>query len=160
MKLITAQDLLMGKIEWDKVPTDHQSNLIMLADGYNAFSLQYGQVPKMNDAYRLPDAAYGAKLSTHKKGLAIDADDDAEGTLWKWINKHLTRMAAIGFFFEDPRWTHGINPVTKKPQSWVHMQLVPPASGRRIYVPSNTSMWLGGSLVWDGQYDYALNVKR
>jgi hypothetical protein len=62
--------------------------------------------------------------SNHLKGLAVDVAD-ATGNFWKWCMANLELMEKLGVYFEDRSAT----------PTWVHMQIAPPASGRRIFKP-------------------------
>lgn len=67
------------------------------------------------------------KNSRHIVGLAIDLRDTVpERPLARWCLRNLDLLEEIGLWMEDPQWT----------PTWVHLQAVPPGSGRRVYVPS------------------------
>lgn len=65
-----------------------------------------------------------APKSKHLLGQAADISDP-DGSLAKWVQDNMSLMESIGFWFEDFGHTHG----------WVHFQIVPPASGHRIFIP-------------------------
>lgn len=44
----------------------------------------------------------------------------------RWCYASQAQLAECGLWMEDPRWT----------PTWVHLQTVPPGSGRRVYIPS------------------------
>lgn len=75
----------------------------------------------VNDA-----TANAAKSSKHIKGLACDIRDTSARELARWCLRNLHQLEAIGLWMEDPQWT----------PTWVHLQIVPPGSGRRVYIPS------------------------
>lgn len=75
----------------------------------------------VNDA-----TANAAKNSKHCSGQAVDLADGAGRALARWCLANLDVLEQVGLWMEDPRWT----------PSWVHLQLVPPGSGKRVYVPS------------------------
>lgn len=75
----------------------------------------------VNDA-----TANAAVASTHLTGQGIDLRDTANRDLARWCLANLDTLEAIGLWMEDPQWT----------PSWVHLQIRPPGSGRRVYVPS------------------------
>lgn len=77
--------------------------------------------PAVNDA--TTNAAAGSK---HRTGQAVDLADGGARKLARWCLTNLDALETIGLWMEDPRWT----------PSWVHLQLVPPGSGKRVYVPS------------------------
>jgi len=71
--------------------------------------------------------ASSGKTSRHIVGLAVDLRDyPPERSLARWCLRNQRLLDEIGLWMEDPRWT----------PSWVHLQSVPPGSGRRVYVPS------------------------
>ncbi len=77
----------------------------------------------------------GAK-STHLLALATDMRDTADRLFARWCLGNRQKLAVLGLYIEDPRWTAKFNEVTKLWSYWVHVQRVPPKSGKRIYVPS------------------------
>ena len=82
--------------------------------------------PAVNDA--TPNAAAGSK---HMTGEAIDLRDTGTRDLARWCLRNLDALEEIGLWMEDPQWTH-----QPPGQPWVHLQIVPPGSRRRVYVPS------------------------
>jgi hypothetical protein len=66
-----------------------------------------------------------AKLSTHIIAKALDTRDPKR-LFARWCLRNLDKLAEIGLWMEDPRWT----------PDWVHLQTVPPGSGKRVYIPS------------------------
>ena len=82
--------------------------------------------PAINDA-----TANAAKASRHLTGEAIDLRDNGTRDLARWCLRNIDALEEIGLWLEDPQWTH--NPPG---QPWVHLQIVPPGSRRRVYVPS------------------------
>lgn len=67
-----------------------------------------------------------AKGSTHKDGRGIDIQDTPDRSFARWCLRNLELLAEVGLWMEDPQWT----------PDWVHLQSVPPRSGRRVYIPS------------------------
>jgi hypothetical protein len=79
--------------------------------------------PSVNDA-----TSNAAQASRHITGRAIDLRDHSpDRALARWCLRNRAQLEAIGLWMEDPQWT----------PSWVHLQCVPPGSGRRVYVPSS-----------------------
>ena len=72
------------------------------------------------------NAAGGSK---HLTALACDVKDDNSRSLARWCLGNLDVLEEIGLWMEDPQWT----------PSWVHLQIVPPGSGRRVYIPSTSA---------------------
>lgn len=85
-------------------------------------SVRSGWRPQgVNDATR-----NAAANSRHLTAQAVDLPDD-DRTLAEWCVDNLEVLDEIGLWMEDPRWT----------PTWVHLQTIPPKSGRRVYVPSS-----------------------
>ncbi len=82
--------------------------------------------PAINDA-----TSNAAKASRHITGEAIDLRDHGTRDLARWCLKNLDALDEIGLWMEDPQWTH-----TPPGQPWVHLQIQPPRSHRRVYIPS------------------------
>lgn len=77
----------------------------------------------VNDA-----TANAAARSKHLTGEAVDLADGPRRKLASWCLRNLDALEDLGLWMEDPRWT----------PTWVHLQLVPPRSGNRVYIPSTT----------------------
>lgn len=65
-----------------------------------------------------------ASKSKHLTGQAVDIYDP-DNSLKEWVQDNMDMMETIGFWFED----FGSTP------NWVHFQIVPPASGKRVFIP-------------------------
>ena len=72
--------------------------------------------------FRLSTSATGAPNSTHKQGQGVDVYDPLN-RLDFWLTDDI--LEAHGLYREAPSAT----------PTWVHMQAVPPRSGRRTYQP-------------------------
>lgn len=144
---ISLAEILMGRVQFSELPKEHQDNLMDLFERINKVRNAYGKPMKVNDGYRRPQDApkNGAAASNHFKGAAIDIDDDDTLYMWNWVKNNLQLMKDIGLWMEDPRWTHG------KVGTWMHFQLYPPKSGKRIYIPSTAPA--SAPDIWDGKYD-------
>jgi hypothetical protein len=66
-----------------------------------------------------------AEHSRHIIAEALDTHDP-DRKFARWCLRNLNELETIGLWMEDPRWT----------PHWVHLQIVPPLSGRRVYIPS------------------------
>lgn len=66
-----------------------------------------------------------AKKSTHIVAKGGDVRDSRR-VLARWCYANQAQLAEWGLWMEDPRWT----------PTWVHLQTVPPRSGKRIFIPS------------------------
>lgn len=68
--------------------------------------------------------ANAAPRSKHMTGQAIDLSDP-EGQLDEWCMEHPEILEQLGLYQEHPSATKG----------WLHVQCVPPKSGRRVFYP-------------------------
>ena len=66
-----------------------------------------------------------ATASKHLSGEAVDIAD-TDRYLADWCSANQDVLVEIKLWCEDFRWT----------PTWVHLQIVPPRSGKRIYIPS------------------------
>ena len=74
--------------------------------------------------FRPQTTSVGAAKSNHKKGLAVDIYDPQKD-IGKWCLNNESILAEFDVFVEHPNYTN----------NWCHFQVVPPASGRRIFIP-------------------------
>ena len=81
---------------------------------------------ELNGGFRPQDCAIGAPNSNHKQGLAVDLYDPL-GKIDEWVTNpnNLKKIQALDLYFEDKSATDG----------WCHVQIVPPKSGRRFFLP-------------------------
>lgn len=104
-----------------QITVDKVNQLLDRADLQSISELNSGWRPQaVNEA--TSNAASGSK---HLSGQAADIPD-AGRVLASWCVDHLDSLEEIGLWMEDPRWT----------PTWVHVQIVPPRSGKRVFVPS------------------------
>lgn len=145
--MISMDELLMGRQKFNDLTDEQKKNAKILLDRINQVRAAYGKPMKVNDGIRrVQDTPpNGAKASKHLIGAAVDIDDDDTLFMWKWCLANLELLKKIGLYMEDPRWTHG------KVGTWMHFQIVPPASGKRIFVPSTAPA--SAPDIWDGKYD-------
>jgi len=149
---ITLTEYLKGRAKFEDLSEDIQKNIESVLEKINIVRNKYGKPMKVNDGLRIL-AGYtgsGSKTSNHFKGAAIDIDDNDAGDFAKWCIANLAYLAGVGLFMEDFRWTNG------QGKSWIHFQIFPPRSGKRVFVPSATQP-LNPNL-WDGKYDSSLNA--
>lgn len=135
--MISMKELL-GDLVITDVPHAHQVNLEKLLKVLNEFRKAYGKPMRVTSGYRTPQIhrrIYGDPSnplgaiplkSNHLQGLACDfADPKME--IMNFILDNKSLCETLGLYFEDFDWTPG----------WVHMQIVPPRSGKRIFVPNS-----------------------
>lgn len=77
---------------------------------------------------RTLNAAFGSK---HLIGRAVDLQDSTDRRLAKWCLRNLDALKTFDLWMERPQWTGGADP-------WVHLQSVPPGSGKRCFIPSQS----------------------
>lgn len=74
------------------------------------------------------DATCNASASSkHISARACDLRDTADRALARWCLNNLDVLEEIGLWMENPQWT----------PTWVHLQTLPPGSGKRVYIPSS-----------------------
>ena len=71
--------------------------------------------------------------SRHLTARAVDVRDTPARDLARWCLRNLKQLEEVGLWMEDPQWTWDESGGGKP---WVHLQIVPPRSGRRVYIPS------------------------
>jgi hypothetical protein len=87
--------------------------------------------------FRPQNSRVGATYSKHKTGHAVDSYDPHR-QLASWCMGHLDVLEQIGLWLEDPRWT----------PTWVHLQDLPPGSGKTVYIPSTAPALAGEPPAW------------
>lgn len=125
---ITRNEILMGREKDAPLTGIMEVNLEKLLRAVNKFRAVYGKPMKVTSGYRpaainatVPGAA---KKSNHMACLAVDFAD-SDGKLAEYCLNNLKLLEEFGIWLEDPAFTKG----------WVHMQVVPPRSGNRIFKP-------------------------
>lgn len=144
--MISMQELTMGRDQ--RYPKDFtkevQANLKVLHEKINIVREKFGKPMIVSSGWRSPEinasTPGAAKASKHLVGLAVDIYDK-DGVLWKWVIENLQLMQDLALYIEDKRFTN----------TWVHFQIGPPKSGKRIFKPSSAAMPY--PKLWSGQYD-------
>ena len=126
---------------------DVDANATKLLEAVNTFLTNYRPIIIISSGWR--PKSYNTKIggapsSNHITGLAIDIKD-TDNSVFKYVLKNLDLAQQLGLYFEDKRWT----------PTWVHIQLVKPKSGKRIFVPSSSAPL--NAKIWDGKYDDKYN---
>lgn len=62
--------------------------------------------------------------SAHLQAAACDVYDK-DRKIWDWLMAHLDNVIDVGVYLESKNFT----------PTWVHMQIIPPKSGNRIFLP-------------------------
>lgn len=78
-------------------------------------------VRTIEDQKRINPRAMG---SAHTKAAACDIADP-DGALDRWCLDNLPLLTECGLYLEDPSMT----------PRWTHLQVLPPRSGNRVFVP-------------------------
>jgi hypothetical protein len=123
----------MGREEEYPLTIAQAINMASLLASVNFLRAVYGKPLKVNSGYRpgkYNKAAGGAAKSPHLMCQAIDLDDDKDRTFASWCLSHLDLLTELGLYMEDPAYTDG----------WVHLQILRPVSGNRVFVPYNKVM--------------------
>lgn len=92
-----------------------------IRDAYGKPMTVTSGVRSMEDQMRINPSA---PKSNHLLGLAVDISDP-DSKLWSWCMLNMPLMEQLGVYFEDKNAT----------PTWVHFQIVPPKSGKRIFKP-------------------------
>jgi gentisate 1,2-dioxygenase len=122
------RDELTDEIRRNAGETVAKANALLERAGFeHVCTVNSGWRPRRANA-ALPEAA---ATSRHLTGQAVDLPDP-DRRLAAWCVNNLDLLAEIGLWMEDPRWTYD-----KGGGHWVHVQTVPPKSGRRVFVPSD-----------------------
>ncbi len=125
MKLITATEYLMGRAKIEDLTPELQDNLKRTITAANALLADFGSYRKVNSGYRRPidnKAAGGSPKSKHMTCEAVDLEDK-DGALKRFCTEEI--LEKYDLYME-----HG-----SASPSWLHIQVVPPRSGRRIFYP-------------------------
>lgn len=126
--MITKNEILKGRDKMYPISASISANLEKLLDSLNKFKLVYGKPLVVSSGYRpggFNVSAGGAKRSNHMICLACDFVD-LDSSLDSFCVGSPEVLESCGLYLEHPMWTKG----------WCHLQCVPPASGKRIFVPS------------------------
>lgn len=124
----------LSELNEHNYPTTPQidANLAILLEKLNKVRAIWGHPMVVTSGLRsieqqqtlILDGKSNAPKSKHLMGQAADIYDP-KGELKVWIMNNMSSMEQIGFWFED----------FKSTPTWVHMQICPPASGKRIFIP-------------------------
>ena len=107
---------------------EQERNFNLLFDRLNLLRSKYGHpmiitsgVRSLEDQARINPSAMG---SAHVKAAAADiADPDRR--LGDWLIDNIGFCEQTGLWMEDLRFT----------PRWIHIQIIPPKSGNRIFIP-------------------------
>jgi uncharacterized protein YcbK (DUF882 family) len=145
MAKFTLKDYLKDRdVKYPKDFAPYKDNADRTVLVLNKFLANYPGQLVISSGFRpaaLNNSVKGAATkSNHITCQACDFQD-LDLKLWKYVLDNLDLAKALGIYFEDKRWT----------SSWVHMQIVPSASGKRIYIPNSNPA--DRPDLWSGTYD-------
>lgn len=149
--MITKNELLMGRdkqyaSDYTKEISDNLDKFLVVL---NKIRAAYNAPMRVNSGWRPPSinasTPGAATRSRHLLGLACDFHDP-DKKIWNWCLKNLQLLKDLNVFIEDRRWT----------PTWTHMQLGPPSSGRRIFIPGTQKALAPDQ--WDGVYDRSFDI--
>lgn len=127
MKYISIIEYLMGRAEMTSLPDELISNMNTLVPKINNLLEAFGEYRACNSGYRTIEDQKrinpSAMKSWHLKCAAIDLEDK-DRKLLKWI-LDTKALEVYDLYMESPDST----------PTWVHLQLYPPKSKRRIFIP-------------------------
>lgn len=132
---LTVQDILTSSGRYPErpllyLPTPEViKNATVLVERLNRLHMYWEHQLRLTSGYRpaevnakIPNAA---KHSNHIIGAAADIADP-DGSLAKFVLADLPMLEHLQLWIEDPEFTK---------YGWVHFQIIPPASGRRVFHP-------------------------
>lgn len=139
---MVSEKEVLKKYKKEDLSAESQANLVILLEKVNKIRSLYGKPLTITSGYRSPDdqiriyreiaekkgKPFDIKKvpmgSQHLRCAAVDIYDPNK-ELQTWIKVHLKEMEEIGVWFED--FSATIN--------WVHIQIYPPKSGNRFFIP-------------------------
>lgn len=142
--MITLAQYWMGRDlthigEWSPAVREHATELLARVNALLDNAAMAGVYPGLDERTGTAVAsgwrprgvnartANAATASRHIAGQAIDVEDTPpERPLARFCLQRLDLLEELDLWLEDPRWT----------PTWVHLQSVPPGSGRRVFIPS------------------------
>lgn len=125
---ITQDEILMGREKEFPLTVELEKNIYILLKALNQFREIYGKPMRVSSGYRPGDFnkyAGGAKKSNHTICLACDFVD-LDSSLDSYCVANQDILEQCGLYLEHPKWT----------KTWCHLQVIKPASGKRIFIPS------------------------
>lgn len=134
--MVTLNELLKGK-NFSSLPIEHQGNLLELLKRINVIRDKYGKPMTPSSGYRSMEEHLGIykkkgitdpkkipMKSKHLYGQAVDIYDPNKA-LQAWCKANVKVLEEVGLWMEDFSAT----------PNWCHFQIVPPASGKRFFLP-------------------------
>lgn len=125
---ITLKEYYMGRDEHfsEELSDAHKANAAVMVEKANLLLNLFGKRKRVASGWRpasINAATKGASpTSKHVLCQALDFED-GNRELMNWCLNNKDLLEALGLWFEDPRDT----------PTWVHAQIVPPASGHLFF---------------------------
>lgn len=160
--MILIADYWMGRDRQYKTDLTHEiiQNALITVERANlllSYAAKDGVYPGIDQVSKTPVASgwrpagvnsktsNAADHSPHLLAMAVDLQDTwPKRDLARWCvaqSKAGGLLERCGLWMEDPRWT-----CTENKDPWVHVQIIPPRSGNRIFIPSSATPWPGAIL--------------
>lgn len=123
---VTETEFLMGRDKQDPLTPEMHADMEKMLIAANLLRDVYGKPLVVSSGYR-PAAVNAAtpgaaKKSNHMLCRAIDFEDK-DRKLTNWLVSNIAFLESAGLWMESPLDT----------PTWAHVQIVPPASGKRIF---------------------------
>lgn len=142
--MITAKDVIDSSGKFPErsafASEEVRTNAAITAAALTRLETSFGRLLILSSGYRpqhVNAQTDGAALnSLHMTALAGDAEDH-DRELAIFCLSDLALLEHFGLYLEDPRYSRRRHPDTKKWMFWVHLQIVPPKSGKRVFIPHN-----------------------
>jgi len=134
--MISMSELLSGQCSFNECTDEQKANLTELLRRVNIVRSAYGKPMTVTSGLRTMKhhlniyarkGIYPPKVpmkSNHLFGRAVDFAD-GNGALKAWVLNNMKVMEDAGLWMEDFSFT----------KSWLHVQIVPPKSGKRFFKP-------------------------
>lgn len=124
---LTVKSYLMGRDKIAPITKEMSENALLLITLANCVLEDFGEYRTINSGYRDPETnrkAGGSPRSKHLTCQAIDLED-RDRELKIYCMKRLDLLEKYDLYMEHP----------DKTPTWVHLQLVAPKSGNRVFYP-------------------------
>lgn len=125
--ILTTEGRYEDRIDSEECTTSVRANAADLAERVSKLCDLLGVKPRITSGFRTIEAnrkAGGARSSNHLKGMAVDLAD-SDGSIANHILADPSLLITCDLYLENPKYTKG----------WIHVQLVPPKSGLRVFTP-------------------------
>lgn len=126
--MITLEEYLMGRDKQAPLTIEMHIDALSTVAKANELLEKFGSMRRVTSGYRPSfineHIKNAARHSNHMVCRAIDLAD-GDGKLDEFCTNNLKLLDEIGLWLELPKSTPG----------WAHVQIVPPKSGNRVFIP-------------------------